>query len=45
MALFVEHLNIVAVDITDVLKSKLQYWMTLQAAFIQVLFANLSWES
>lgn len=45
MALFVEHLNTVSTDVTEVLKSKLQYWMSSQASFIQAMFANLSWES
>jgi hypothetical protein len=45
MALFVEHLNTASTDITEVLKSKLQYWMSSQASFIQAMFANLSWES
>lgn len=45
VALFVEHLNTVATDITEVVKSKLQYWMASQASFIKAMFANLSWES
>lgn len=45
MALFVEHLNKVTADITEVVKNKLQYWMLSQAAFIQAMFTNLSWES
>lgn len=45
MALFVEHLNTVAADLTKVVKSKLQYWMSSQAAFIQAMFASLCWES
>jgi hypothetical protein len=45
MALFMEHLNTVAANITEVVKSKLQLWMSSQASFIQAMFANISWES
>jgi hypothetical protein len=45
MALLVEHINTVAANITEIVKSKLQLWMSSQASFIQALFANISWES
>ena len=45
MALFMEQLNTFTADITDVIKCKLQDWMSTQALFIQAMFTNLSWES
>lgn len=45
MALFMEYLNTVTADITELVKSKLQLWMSSQASFIQAMFANISWES
>ena len=45
MALFMEQLNTFTANITNVIKCKLQDWMSTQALFIQAMFANLSWES
>ena len=45
MALFVEQLNLLSADITNIIKSKLYNWVTSQASFIKRLFANLCWES
>ncbi len=45
MALFMEQLNTFTADITEVIKCKLQDWMSTQALFIQAMFTNLSWES
>ncbi len=45
MALFVEQLNNLPTEITNIIKSKVDDWMKSQASFIQALFGNLSWES
>ena len=45
MALFVEQLNILSADITNIIKSKLQDWVASQATVIRSLFVNLGWES
>ena len=45
MALFVEHMSTLSADITSVLKSKVTEWIASQAAFIQALFRDISWES
>ncbi|MDL2302486.1 IS4 family transposase, partial [Lachnospiraceae bacterium OttesenSCG-928-D06] len=45
MALFVEHISTLTVDITACIKSKVTDWMTSQASFIQALFENICWES
>ena len=45
MAMFVEHISTLRADITSVLKSKVTEWITSQAAFIQALFRDISWES
>lgn len=45
MSLFVEHLSALPADITACVKSKVTEWMNSQAAFIQVLFENIGWES
>lgn len=45
MALFVEHISTLTVDITACIKSKVTDWMTSQASFIQALFGNICWES
>ena len=45
MALFVEQLSALPVDITTCIKSKVTEWMNSQAAFIQTLFENICWES
>ena len=45
MALFEEQISALSVDITDHIKSKVTDWINSQAAFIQALFGNISWES
>lgn len=45
MALFVEHIISLPTEIANILKSKVDEWMSSQALFIRVLFGNLSWES
>jgi len=45
MALFMEHVINLPVEITGLLKSKVDQWMSSQARFIQALFGNLIWES
>lgn len=45
MALFVEHISTLSADITSVIKCKVSEWIASQAAFIQTLFQNISWES
>lgn len=45
MALFVEHISTLSADITSVIKGKVSEWIASQAAFIQILFQNISWES
>ena len=45
MALFVEHISTLSVDITSLIKSKVTEWMMSQALFIQALFRNICWES
>lgn len=45
MVLFVEHINTISADITNVIKNKVSEWMRSQALFIQALFGKISWES
>lgn len=45
MALFVEHILTLSADITSIIKCKVNEWIASQAAFIQALFRNISWES
>ena len=45
MALFAEHISTLSVDITAIVKSKVNEWMSSQASFIQELFGNICWES
>lgn len=45
MALFVEHISTLSADITAIIKCKVSEWISSQAAFIQTLFQNISWES
>lgn len=45
MSLFAETINNFAADITSIIKSKVQCWITSQPAFIQAMFDGLSWES
>ncbi|MDR1769170.1 MAG: hypothetical protein LBS02_00845 [Hungatella sp.] len=45
MALFMEHISTLSADITAYVKSKVTEWLLSQAAFIQALFGNFSWES
>ena len=45
MALFVEQISSLSAGITNIVKCKVDDWMKSQAAFIQALFGNISWES
>ena len=45
MALFVEHILTLSADITSIIKCKVSEWIASQAAFIQALFRDISWES
>jgi len=45
MALFVEQISILSADITSVIKSKVNEWMSSQVSFIQALFGTICWES
>jgi len=45
LSLFADIASIVSVDITEMLKSKLDEWMKSQPLFIQALFRDLCWES
>lgn len=45
MALFVEHIITLSADITSIIKGKVSEWIASQAAFIQALFRDISWES
>tara|TARA_Y100001933_G_C18943793_1_gene540727 strand:- start:2 stop:1360 length:1359 start_codon:yes stop_codon:yes gene_type:complete len=45
MSLFVEQLNIAKSTTTNSIKCQLQHWISEQASFIKVLFADLCWES
>lgn len=45
MALFVEQVNNLPAQITNIVKCKVDDWMQSQATFIQALFGKLCWES
>lgn len=45
MALFVEQAKLFSADITSIIKSKVDEWMSSQASFIQALFGKICWES
>lgn len=45
MSLFTDIVPMVSADITEILKSKVNNWMTSQPLFIQALFSDLCWES
>lgn len=45
LALFVEQLCNIPVDITSIIKSKVSEWIKSQALFIQALFKEFKWES
>lgn len=45
LALFAEHVNSFAADITSVVRCKVTEWMNSQALFIQALFENIRWGS
>lgn len=45
MALFVEHISMLSVDITACIKSKVIDWIASQIKFIQALFADITWKS
>lgn len=45
MALFMEHISTLSVDITSIIKCKVSEWIASQVTFIQTLFQNISWES
>ena len=45
MVLFVEHISTLPADVAACIKSKVTDWISSQAAFIQVLFGNICWES
>ena len=45
MALFVKHILTLSADITSIIKCKASEWIASQAAFIQDLFRDISWES
>ena len=45
MALFVDTVANISVEITKLIKSKVADWMKSQALFIQALFSDLYWES
>lgn len=45
MSLFVEHILTLSADITSIIKCKVSEWIASQAAFIQALFRDISWES
>jgi hypothetical protein len=45
MSLFTDIVSNVSAEITEMLKSKLNDWMTSQPLFIQALFGDLCWES
>lgn len=45
MSLFTDIVSIVPVDITEILKSKVDDWMASQPLFIRALFGDLCWES
>ena len=45
MSLFVEHILTLSADITSIIKCKVSEWIASQAAFIQTLFRDISWES
>ena len=42
---FVEHILTLSADITSIIKCKVSEWIASQAAFIQTLFRDISWES
>lgn len=45
MGLFVEQLKNVKIAIKSVIESQLQQWISQQASYIKVLFADICWES
>ena len=45
MSLFTDIVSIVSSEITELLKSKVNDWMTSQPLFIQAIFGDLCWES
>lgn len=45
MALFVEHILTLSADITSIIKCKVSEGIASQAASIQALFRDISWES
>lgn len=45
MSLFTDIATIVSVEITEIIKSQVNSWMSSQPLFIQALFGDLCWES
>ena len=45
MALFVEIMNEQSAENTEVIKSKVTFWIASQSRYIRALLSNLCWES
>ena len=45
MSLFTDIATMVSAEITEIIKSKVNNWMSSQPLFIQALFGDLCWES